>query len=113
MRMWMVETDLLCDRHLLGEHVECHMFAGSILKNISLKGYIEGGLCELDRLHSRHGELADEGARGGLKHKPPLPVFDPRGGGAGEVARSRTPRGLARRCPRCGKRIRRIRHTDS
>lgn len=41
MRMWKVNPKNMCRQHLLGEHVECHMFVGAILKGISLSGYIK------------------------------------------------------------------------
>jgi hypothetical protein len=30
--MWMVDPRLVCSKHLLGEHVELHMFVGCLLK---------------------------------------------------------------------------------
>ena len=30
MRQWMVDPRLLCRKHLLGEHVENHMFIGTL-----------------------------------------------------------------------------------
>jgi hypothetical protein len=30
MRMWMVPPKVMCRKHLLGEHVEIHMLAGSL-----------------------------------------------------------------------------------
>ena len=56
MRMWMVDPSLLCRKHLLGEHLECHMFVGTINKNISIKGYIKNGLCEPDKLEIRKNQ---------------------------------------------------------
>lgn len=45
MRMWMVPPELMCRQHLLGEHVELHMFVGAINKGtsvVTLPGYCEG-----------------------------------------------------------------------
>ena len=36
MRMWNVDPKLMCNKHLLGEHVEMHMFFGTIQKGISM-----------------------------------------------------------------------------
>ena len=30
MRMWMVNPGFMCNKHLLGEHVECHMLVGHL-----------------------------------------------------------------------------------
>ena len=46
MRMWNVNPKTLCRKHLLGEHLEIHMFVGSINKKISMKGYLEKGFLE-------------------------------------------------------------------
>lgn len=58
MRHWLVRPDLMCEKHLLGEHVECHMFQGSMRGNISLTGFYEGGLFfGPSFLLHRHSEL--------------------------------------------------------
>jgi len=72
MRMWMVPPEELCDKHLLGEHVECHMFFGAIKKGKSVRGYLEGGLLEPYWLKQRHEVLAKEMRRRGMKHKSPM-----------------------------------------
>lgn len=72
MRMWQIPPAALCRKHLLGEHVEMHMFAGSLVKGISMKGYIENGLLDLPNLKRRHDELVDEMTKRGYNHKTPL-----------------------------------------
>ncbi len=108
MRMWGVDPALLCDRHLLGEHVEMHMFAGTIKKGISTAGYEETGLVDLSKLASRHDALAKEMGRRGMKHKSPL---DRRGRGlkGGWIDRKANLAELARRCTDCKKRIHKAR----
>lgn len=76
MRMWMVDPDILCHRHLLGEHLECHMFYGSILKKMRLDGYIRNNLFEPLSLAERHDELAREMEKRNMKHRSPL-IIDP------------------------------------
>lgn len=103
MRMWMVDPAVLCDRHLLGEHVETHMFVGSIQKGISMAGYLANRLLNAKDLASRHTALAQEMERRGMRHKSPLPpvsvdapsTVDP-------VANLKE---LARRCPACRERM--------
>ena len=57
MRMWMIDPTMLCMKHLLGEHVELHMFVGTINKNKKLDGYRKNGLVEIHNIQSRHLEF--------------------------------------------------------
>ena len=50
MRMWMVDPRIMCRQHLLGEHVEIHMFVGAISRGKSVKGYLEKGLLEVHNM---------------------------------------------------------------
>jgi len=68
MRMWMIDPKKMCRKHLLGEHVETHMFRGTILKKAHLKGYVKNNCIELKKLKERHEELAREIERRGYKH---------------------------------------------
>jgi hypothetical protein len=73
MRMWMIDPQLMCRKHLLGEHGEIHKFLPSFRKGhkvdgrfdpivqIQFQGYIE-----------RHDALAFEMAERGYNHKSPL-----------------------------------------
>lgn len=69
----MIDPRLMCRKHLLGEHVEIHMLVGSIYKRISLWGYIDKRLIDLNYLHQRHDELAKEIQHRGWKHASNLP----------------------------------------
>jgi len=60
MRMWLTKPYILCTKHLGGEHVECHMFLGTIKKRKSVRGYLEKGLFEPLKLKERHDQLAEE-----------------------------------------------------
>ena len=64
----MVKPRLMCRKHLLGEHVEIHMFVGSILKGVSMRGYIEGDLMEPAELEARHAALVKEMEARGYRH---------------------------------------------
>ena len=105
MRMWNVDPRLMCRKHLLGEHVEMHMFAGTLAKGVSIQGYVDGGLVEVDRIRIRHDELAAEMERRGYRHSSPLrddcPSFC-----AGRVNAEENLAELARRCPQCAAAIR-------
>lgn len=71
----MVDPKILCRQHLLGEHLEIHMFVGAINKGMRLIGYIDNNLFELDSLEIRHSELVEEMLRRGYKHKSSLPTI--------------------------------------
>lgn len=105
MRMWNVDPKLMCRKHLLGEHVEMHMFAGTLAKGISIKGYVDGGLVEVENIRRRHDQLAAEMKARGFKHASPLredcPLFC-----EGHVDSEANMIELARRCPECAEIIR-------
>jgi len=73
--MWGVDVKLLCRQHLLGEHVEMHMLAGTLMKGKSIEGYVKGGLVNPKMITARHHKLAVEMVRRGYNHKSPL-LFD-------------------------------------
>lgn len=106
MRMWGVDPAVLCDQHLLGEHVEMHMLVGALNKGISVRGYTDAGLVVLSRIRSRHNKLAREMQRRGMRHRSPLPPFPPRRGGWLDADANL--RELKRRCPNCRQRIRNL-----
>ena len=75
MRMCGVDPKKLCRKHLLGEHVEMHMFAGAINKGNSIDGYIARGLVNPELIQSRHDQLDEEIKKRGYDHKSTL-LFD-------------------------------------
>jgi len=101
MRMWMVDPKILCRKHLLGEHVELHMFVGTIQKGVSLDGYVSRGLVDTSKIASRHETLVEEMVARGYNHQSPLPYVDTLGIGKVDPLNSATE--LARRCPDCAK----------
>lgn len=72
MRQWHVDPRILCTKHLLGEHLEHHMFLGVIKKQGKLDGYLEKNLLAPLTLQERHDALADEMNRRGYRHISPL-----------------------------------------
>ena len=72
MRMWMVNPEWMCRKHLLGEHVECHMFLGHFKKKKGVSGYIQNNCLEPQSLIKRHNDLVAEMERRGYNHKTPL-----------------------------------------
>jgi len=104
-RQWMVKPTLLCRKHLLGEHVEHHMFMGSISKGISVEGYLRDGLLEPRTLHERHAELVTEMVRRGYNHRSPLPDVDTTHLRDGKISIARSIEDLRQRCAECARRI--------
>lgn len=70
--MWNVDPTKMCRQHLLGEHLEMHMFVGALRNGKNLYGYIENGLVCLCEVVSRHNLLAQEMVNRGYNHKSPL-----------------------------------------
>ena len=105
MRMWMVDPGVMCDRHLLGEHAETHMLAGTLARGRSIDGFIANDLLEPSSLVVRHERLACEMAERGFRHVSPLPDIDltrlPERSRTHEVDVARSFRELTRRCETC------------
>ena len=107
MRLWMCDPKILCRKHLLGEHVECHMFFGTLIKKKSMSGYIKNNLFEPLMLFERHKQLAEEICRRGFKHKSPMfedyNVFDylPEEELNYTINREKSLRDLLSRCDSC------------
>lgn len=112
MRMWMVDPRILCRKHLLGEHVELHMFVGTLNAGKDLSGYLDGNLLEPAALATRHTALVEEMTRRGYHHKSALPEVEELGKASiGERWRTQIDSGaslveLLRRCPECRERAR-------
>lgn len=103
MRMWMTPPETMCRKHLLGEHVELHMFVGAINKGISVQGFLDKNLMEPAMLYRRHKELADEMKRRGYNHQSYLPIMKalPYEQFVVEIDRPASLAELHRRCPDC------------
>src|SRR6185312_6823828 len=99
MRMWMVNPQLMCSQHLLGEHVEIHMLVGTLLRKKSVAGFVENRLIEVHSIRDRHAELVTEMERRGMNHKSPLPKFRSRKLGSVDPKANLVE--LARRCKDC------------
>lgn len=98
----MVDPRIFCRQHLLGEHVELHMFVGVLRKGTSVRGYLDHGLLQVGSLVSRHKELAREIVRRGMRHQSRLPriVFP----AVGRVSVEESTEELIRRCEECRER---------
>lgn len=75
MRMWGIPANLLCSKHLRGEHFELHILSGVITKQTNpklLQTLAKNGLLCLRDLAIRHDEIADEMMLRGMNHKSDL-----------------------------------------
>jgi len=100
MRMWAVSPSILCDKHLLGEHVEMHMFAGTIRKGISIKGYLDKHLVNPRGIAKRHEALKKEMKKRGMNHRSPL-LLDCSQLPEAFVSTKKNLKDLLSRCPKC------------
>jgi hypothetical protein len=66
----------MCNKHLLGEHVECHMLVGHLQRKRQITNYIRGNLLEPQSLREIHEQLALEMESRNMMHKSPLPEYD-------------------------------------
>jgi len=104
MRQWNVDPKLLCKKHLLGEHVECHMFAGTIKKGISIDGYLLNKLVDIGTIKIRHDILVEEMKKRGMNHKSELTKFN-EGKEMKTVDSKENLKELCKRCKDCKRRI--------
>jgi len=73
MRMWFVDPETMCDKHLLGEHYECHVALGAIVKDTpQWRSFVRKGLILPGELQNRHDELVTEMQKRGFVHKSPM-----------------------------------------
>lgn len=108
MRQWLVNPKCLCKKHLLGEHVECHMMLGSLKKKKSLTRFLNEGLYDVSKLELRHSELVNEMQFRGYNHKSALdfkPEYLSYLSNTGSVNIEKNINELKRRCPECNTRI--------
>lgn len=105
MRMWLVPPQVLCDQHLLGEHVELHMLVGSIQMGKNLRGFYDDQLIDVSQIVPRHARLVKEMKRRRMNHNSPLPKFSAAGLEASEIDWHRNMRELRERCGTCRNRI--------
>ena len=70
-RQWLVPPKLMCKQHLLGEHLEAHIFVSKMEKHYKLDGFIKGSMFfGAEYIKQRHDELA----RYISGHKTPLDI---------------------------------------
>jgi hypothetical protein len=108
--MWMIDPQLLCQQHLLGEHSEIHKHKHNFLKGHSIKGRIKP-IVQIEPLEmkSRHDALANEMIRRKYNHESPYTQPDlslySLNEISGKVDREFSKQDLIQRCPECAKKL--------
>lgn len=97
MRMWLINPEILCTNHLLGEHNELHMLVGAIQKGKSIQGFKD--LVQTKEINSRHEQLVNELIRRHFIHNSPLEYKDELN--FGTVDKETSLIELLARCPKC------------
>ena len=100
----MVNPKIMCRQHLLGEHVEIHMFIGTINRRKSVKGYIEKAFLEVHNLYNRHEELVKEMARRNYNHNSEINKKWKFAEKVGTIDREKNLTELISRCSKCARR---------
>ena len=76
MRMWMVKPEIMCQRHLCGEHVELHMFLSHLKSGKGIDGYLKNNCLQPRMLWFRHDEIRREMIRRKYNHKSPIELHE-------------------------------------
>ena len=110
MRMWLCDPKIMCQKHLCGEHVEMHMFLGSLKKGKKIDGFLEKNLFEPMALYWRHNELAREMSDRGYNHQSEMYGADivldmPDEKRTNRIDREKALEDLLSRCPECRSRF--------
>lgn len=109
MRMYMIDTRLMCKRHLLEEHANIHVLAGLLDNEKAIVRLAHSGAVELRSIVERHDVLAKEMLRRGLYHRSPLrdaPIDHlPPSVRASEADTNAGKLHLISTCPACAKRL--------
>lgn len=103
MRQWLCNPKILCRKHLLGEHVEIHMFVGHINKGKKVTKFLSNNLLEVESLESRHEELVKEMVSRGYKHNSPFQGLLPHNIPNTKIDKMSALTELVNRCPECQK----------
>lgn len=106
--MWLCDPKILCQKHLCGEHVEMHMFLGTLKQGKKIDGYLNNNLFEPRVLYQRHEDLKDEMIARGYNHKSCMTEVDcscildmPQEKQYWEVDKKAALKDLLSRCPEC------------
>lgn len=77
-RQWLTDPNMMCKQHLLGEHLEAHIFVSKMHKLNKLDGFRKGSMFfGAEYVQYRHDIIARYLSRfSGKEHKTPLHIGD-------------------------------------
>ena len=111
MRMWLCDPKIMCRKHLLGEHLEIHMFLGALKQGKKIDGYLRNNLFQPTYLLLRHEELKDEMINRGYNHNSHMRIHEcecifglPDEKRHWKIDKTKALRDLLDRCPECRQR---------
>lgn len=113
MRMWGVDPRILCRKHLLGYHLEMHMFLGALKEKKKLTGFYKNNLFEPKSLKKCHDLVSLEMLHRTYNHKTPMTQEEFEDGikdltdeeRTWEIDREKSLIDLLMRCKNCGERF--------
>ena len=76
MRMWLCDPKILCRKHLLGMHLELHMFVGHMKAKRKITGFLKNNCLEPKILKEQHDIIKNELIRRNYKHRTPMTCED-------------------------------------
>lgn len=100
----MVNPEILCRKHLLGEHKELHQLVGHIEAGNTavIEGHAEKGQIDTSKIEERHEALVEEMERRGFNHNSAIEYEDELD--IGEVDLDENLEDLLDRCDECRER---------
>ena len=108
MRMWLCDPKIMCQKHLCGEHLEMHMFLGSLKAGKKIDGYLKNNLFQPRLLFQRHEDLKQEMITRRYNHKSCIKESDcsyvldmPQEKQYWEIDKDKALKDLLSRCPKC------------
>ena len=118
MRMWMCPTEVLCRKHLLGEHGEIHKHRHNFVKKHSISGRVFPKVqVEPESMQLRHDALVEEMISRGYNHQSPYEMPDisylPSGVKDAKVNIGEAIKDLIERCPDCSLRYKTASNTTT
>lgn len=110
MRMWGINPEFLCKKHLIGEHGEIHKHRHNFEKKHKITKRIKPIVqIEPQNMEKRHEQLAEEMLKRGYNHKSPYTLPDlsylSNEERYAKIDIYNSIEDLSNRCPECKKRI--------
>lgn len=73
----MLNPQMLCRQHLVGQHLECHMVLGILNKKLNVDGYVQSNCLEIPSIQSYHDDCVIEMLKRNYNHNSPIQSINP------------------------------------